>query len=48
VDFSLELLDNLLGRSLKTFFFPLIDDIPFEEKLRLLRKLDKRLGGASR
>jgi AAA family ATP:ADP antiporter len=46
-DFSLELLDNLLDRNLKTFLFPLIDDIPREEKLRLLRKLGRRLGRAS-
>jgi AAA family ATP:ADP antiporter len=47
VDFSLELLDNLLDRNLKTYLFPLIDDIPWEEKLRLLRKLGRRLGRAS-
>jgi AAA family ATP:ADP antiporter len=47
VDFSLELLDNLLDRNLKTFFFPLIDDIPIEDKLRLLRKLGRRLDRAS-
>jgi AAA family ATP:ADP antiporter len=47
VDSSLELLDNILDRTLKTYFFPLVDDMPREQKVRLLRKLRRRLDRAS-
>ena len=48
VDYSLELLDNVLDRDIKLFLFPIIEDLPPEEKIRRLRKLamslDQRLG----
>jgi AAA family ATP:ADP antiporter len=44
VDFSLELLDNILGRDLKTYLFPLIEDLPPEERSRRLEKLTRTLG----
>jgi ATP:ADP antiporter, AAA family len=48
VDFSLELLDNILDRDIKLFLFPIIEDLPPEEKLHRLKKLvkglDQRLG----
>jgi hypothetical protein len=43
VDYSLELLDNILDRDLKLFLFPIIEDLPPEEKARRLRKLAKSL-----
>ena len=48
VDYSLELLDNVLDRDIKLFLFPIIEDLPPEEKTRRLKKLamslDQRLG----
>jgi len=45
IDYSIELLDNLLKREIMEFLLPLIDDIPFEDKVkkckRLLRPLEK-------
>ncbi len=38
VDYSLELLDNILDRGLKELLFPLIEDLPLEEKARRLKK----------
>ena len=50
VDYSLELLDNILDREIKLFLFPIIEDLPPEEKTRRLKKLaaslDQRLAGA--
>ena len=45
-DYSLELLDNLLDRDLKTWLLPLIEDLPAEERLRRLRRLARGLGVA--
>ena len=47
VDSSLELLDNILDRTTKTYLFPLIEDLPPEERERRLKKLAKGLGGVS-
>lgn len=47
VDSSLELLDNILDRTTKTYLFPLIEDLPAEERAHRLKKLAKGLGGAS-
>jgi AAA family ATP:ADP antiporter len=38
VDYSLQLLDNLLDRELKAAFFPLIEDLPPEERAQRLKK----------
>ncbi len=38
VDYSLELLDNLLARDLKAILFPLVEDLPLDEKARRLSK----------
>lgn len=38
VDYSLELLDNLLDRDLKALLFPLIEDLPPEERAVRLKK----------
>jgi len=43
LDYSLELLDNILKREIKEFLLPLIDDIPFEDKIRKCRKMIKAL-----
>jgi AAA family ATP:ADP antiporter len=43
VDYSLELLDNVLDRDLKFFLFPIIEDLPPEEKAGRLRRLSKGL-----
>ncbi len=43
VDYSLELLDNLLDQQLKTFIFPLIEDLPEEQCLAQVRRLDRVL-----
>ncbi len=43
VDYSLELLDNILDRDFKAFLFPLVEDLPYEEKVRRLKKLKKVL-----
>jgi len=47
IDYSLELLENLLTRELRDFLLPLIDDIAFEEKakrckrsLKILEKME--------
>jgi AAA family ATP:ADP antiporter len=45
VDYSLELLDNLLKKDIKDFLFPLIDDISFEDKVRQCKKLLKTIDG---
>ena len=43
IDYSVELLDNILKRELKEFVIPLIDDIPFEDKVKRCRKLLRTL-----
>ncbi|MGA2363329.1 MAG: MFS transporter [Candidatus Aminicenantales bacterium] len=44
VDYSLELLDNILDRDLKVYLSPLIEDLPPEERIRRLKKLARGLG----
>jgi len=46
-DFSLELLDNILKKDLKECLLPLVEDIPFDEKVRRCRKLERTLERAS-
>jgi AAA family ATP:ADP antiporter len=43
IDYSVELLDNILRRELKEFIIPLIDDIPFDDKVKKCKKLLKTL-----
>jgi AAA family ATP:ADP antiporter len=43
-DYSLELLDNILDRDLKTYLSPLLEDLPPEERTRRLKKLARGLG----
>ena len=43
IDYSIELLDNVLKREIKEIFFPLIDDISFEEKVYRCGKMYKSL-----
>ena len=43
IDYSIELLDNMLKKEIKEVLIPLIDDIPFENKVRKCRKLLKTL-----
>ena len=38
IDYSIELLDNLLNRSLKDLLLPLVDEISFDERERLCRR----------
>ncbi|MBN2318515.1 MAG: MFS transporter [Acidobacteria bacterium] len=42
-DASLELLDNVLGRDIRLYLFPLIEDLPLEERIRHLKRLVKGL-----
>ncbi len=48
IDYSLELLDNVVANDLKEFLLPLVEDLPPEERARrcrrLLRPLEKRAG----
>jgi len=39
IEYSLELLDTMLKRDIKSFLLPLIDDAPHEERVRRCRKL---------
>jgi hypothetical protein len=39
IEYSLELLDTILKRDIKPFLLPLIDDAPYEERVRRCRKL---------
>jgi AAA family ATP:ADP antiporter len=45
IDYSIELLDSLLDKDIKSYLLPLVDDVPLEEKAknarRLLKALDK-------
>jgi ATP/ADP translocase/HEAT repeat protein len=43
VDYSVELLDNILPKEWKDFLFPLIEDMSFEDKVRRCRKMIKDL-----
>ncbi len=43
IDYSCELLDNILKRELKEYLFPLIDDISFDEKVKRCRNMLKDL-----
>ena len=43
IDYSCELLDNLLKRELRDYIFPLIEDIAFDEKVKRCRKMLKDL-----
>jgi ATP/ADP translocase/HEAT repeat protein len=47
VDYSLELLDNLLDSNLKTYLSPLLEDLPADERLRRLKRLIRSLKRAS-
>jgi hypothetical protein len=41
LDYSVELLDNILKRELKEIILPLIEDTTIEEKTRIARKMIK-------
>ncbi len=41
LDYSVELLDNIVRKEIKELLLPLIEDTPFEEKVRLSRKMLK-------
>ena len=43
IDYSLELLDNVVRKDIKEFLFTLIEDLPQEEKIRRCRKLLRSL-----
>lgn len=43
IDYSLELLDNILKKDIRDILLPLIDDISFEEKIAQCRRLLKTL-----
>ncbi len=43
IDYSIELLDNILLREVKEVLFPLIDDISFEDRVRKCKKMIKPL-----
>ncbi len=43
IGYSCELLNNILKRELKDFIFPLIDDLPFDDKVKQCRKKLKDL-----
>jgi hypothetical protein len=43
IDYSLELLDNVVRKDIKEFLFPLIEDLPPEERIRRCRKLYRAL-----
>jgi HEAT repeat protein len=43
VDYSLELLDNILKKEIKEVLLPLIDDISFEDRVRRCRKMLRTL-----
>jgi ATP/ADP translocase len=47
VDYSLELLDNLLNPDLKAVLFPLIEDLPAAERVRRLKKALRGARGGS-
>ncbi|NOR12398.1 MAG: MFS transporter [Candidatus Aminicenantes bacterium] len=43
IDYSIELLDNILQREVKEVLLPLIDDISFEDRVRKCKKMIKPL-----
>jgi len=43
LDYSLELLENMLKKEIREFLLPLIDDFPFEDKVRKCKKMLKTL-----
>jgi len=43
IDYSLELLDNILNKEIKEVLLPLIDDISFEDRVRRCKKMLKTL-----
>jgi len=43
IDYSIELLENMIKREIKEVLLPLIDDIPFEDKVRKCKKMLKTL-----
>ncbi|MGB6338675.1 MAG: Npt1/Npt2 family nucleotide transporter [Candidatus Aminicenantaceae bacterium] len=43
IDYSIELLDNILQREVKEVLFPLIDDISFEDRVRKCKQMIKPL-----
>ena len=43
IDYSLELLDNILDKDLKLYLFPLLEDLPVDERIRRCRRLFKGL-----
>lgn len=43
IDYSCELLDNILKKELKELIFPLIEDISFDEKVKRCKKMLKEL-----
>jgi ATP/ADP translocase len=43
IDYSIELLDNILQREVKEVLIPLIDDISFEDRVRKCKKMIKPL-----
>lgn len=43
IDYSVELLDSMLKKEIKEFLMPLIEDLPFEDKVRRCKKMLKTL-----
>lgn len=43
IDYSLELLDNILPKVVKEALFPLVEEIPLEEKVKRCRRMQKIL-----
>ncbi len=43
IDYSIELLDNILRRETREYLLPLIEDLPFEDKVRRCKRLLKSL-----
>ena len=43
IDYSCELLANMLKKELRDLIFPLVEDIPFDDKLKRCRKMLKEL-----
>jgi hypothetical protein len=43
VDYSCELLDNILSKHLRDYIFPLIEEISFDEKVKRCKKMLKEM-----
>jgi hypothetical protein len=43
IDYSCELLDNILSKHLRDYIFPLVEEISFDEKVRRCKKLLKEM-----